>query len=66
MQESGEVQESGERSGLYFCGFHVTATGMLRQIAHEAKHIAAQINQTRKANPAKQRVRRYTLLFPLS
>ncbi len=29
--------------GLYFCGFHVTATGMLREIACEARHIVDHI-----------------------
>lgn len=30
-------------SGLYFCGFYVSPTGMLREIATEAKRIARQI-----------------------
>ena len=29
--------------GLYFCGFHVAATGMLREIAREARRIAKSI-----------------------
>jgi len=29
--------------GLYFCGFHVAATGMLREIAIEAKRIARSV-----------------------
>jgi len=33
--------ESG--NGLYFCGFTVTPAGMLREIAHEARRIAAHI-----------------------
>jgi cation diffusion facilitator CzcD-associated flavoprotein CzcO len=31
--------------GLYFCGFHVVATGMLREIAREAQAIARDISQ---------------------
>lgn len=31
------------RPGLYFCGFDVVVTGMLRQIAIEARHIASRI-----------------------
>jgi indole-3-pyruvate monooxygenase len=30
--------------GLYFCGYHVSATGMLREIALEAEQIAAHFN----------------------
>ena len=30
-------------NGLYFCGFTVTPAGMLREIAHEARRIAAHI-----------------------
>ncbi len=29
--------------GLFFCGYHVSPTGMLREIAMEARHIAASI-----------------------
>jgi indole-3-pyruvate monooxygenase len=52
MREAGEVLDgdglppkSGAvtQAGLYFCGFHVTATGMLREIAIEARQIAASI-----------------------
>ena len=32
---------------LYFCGFHVTATGMLREIAIEARNIVARISGNR-------------------
>jgi indole-3-pyruvate monooxygenase len=31
--------------GLYFCGFHVSPTGMLREIAREARAIAARIRE---------------------
>jgi thioredoxin reductase len=31
--------------GLYFCGYYVSPTGMLREIAHEAKRISAVIAQ---------------------
>ncbi len=34
-------------SGLYFCGYHVSPTGMLREIALEAKRISAAIAQNR-------------------
>lgn len=30
-------------AGLYFCGFYVSPTGMLREIGHEARRIAAAI-----------------------
>jgi len=33
----------GKRRGLYFCGFVVSATGMLRDISREARQIAADI-----------------------
>lgn len=33
-------------NGLYFCGFTVTPTGMLREIGYEARRIAAQIART--------------------
>jgi indole-3-pyruvate monooxygenase len=33
--------------GLYFCGFHVSPTGMLREIAMEAKRIAWDIDRER-------------------
>jgi indole-3-pyruvate monooxygenase len=35
-------------NGLYFCGFTVTPTGMLREIAHEARRIAAHIRRTQQ------------------
>ncbi len=37
--------------GLYFCGFHVSPTGMLREIALEARRISAAI--ARSAAPAR-------------
>jgi hypothetical protein len=36
-------------SGLYFCGFYVSATGMLREIAREAERISRDI-QSKYAN----------------
>lgn len=35
-------------AGLYFCGFRVAATGMLREIALEARRIAALISRHRR------------------
>ena len=40
--------ESAER-GLYFCGYDLTSTGMLRQIGIEAKQIGRGIAATRRA-----------------
>jgi cation diffusion facilitator CzcD-associated flavoprotein CzcO len=37
----GQLQPNGD--GLYFCGFDVVSTGLLRQIGKEAKEIAASI-----------------------
>jgi hypothetical protein len=33
--------------GLYFCGYYVSPTGMLREIALEARQISAAIAQKR-------------------
>ena len=44
--EGGTPLFSGPESpipGLYFCGFHVSPTGMLREIAIEARKISAAI-----------------------
>jgi indole-3-pyruvate monooxygenase len=38
------------RPGLFFCGFDVAVTGMLRQIGIEAEHIAAQIHRMAAAS----------------
>jgi hypothetical protein len=38
--------------GLYFCGFHVSPTGMLREIALEARRISAAIAQSAKSTAA--------------
>jgi cation diffusion facilitator CzcD-associated flavoprotein CzcO len=46
LDEQGTPCSSGRVSalpGLYFCGFRVTPTGMLREIAREARQIAAAI-----------------------
>lgn len=37
--------------GLYFCGFYVSPTGMLREIGIEAKNIARQIRGKLDSNP---------------
>ena len=34
--------------GLYFCGFHISPTGMLREIAQEARQISAAIASSRR------------------
>ena len=34
--------------GLYFCGYHVSPTGMLREIAHEAKQLGRLIARSHK------------------
>jgi len=41
-QEGTPLQSGGETSisGLYFCGYHVSPTGMLREIGMEAKQIS--------------------------
>jgi cation diffusion facilitator CzcD-associated flavoprotein CzcO len=41
------------RPGLYFCGFKVVATGMLREIGREAREIAAAISSA-SSNPNKR------------
>ena len=43
--EDGVPKKSGDEvlPGLYFCGFHVSPTGMLREIAIEAKRIARSV-----------------------
>lgn len=46
----GTPSSSGQETplpGLYFCGYHVAPTGMLREIALEAKRISAAIARTR-------------------
>lgn len=60
--EEGNPRCSGRStglSGLYFCGFHVSPTGMLREIAMEARNIARSIarkraggQQTARGRPA--------------
>ena len=50
--EQGTPLSSGGEtplSGLYFCGYQVAATGMLREIALEARRVAAAIAQKRTA-----------------
>ena len=53
---AGPAGQAGERwprsrvesaNGLYFCGFAVTPAGMLREIGHEARRIAAHIGEAR-------------------
>jgi len=45
LDEDGAPRTSGREAapGLYFCGFYVSPTGMLREIAREAKAIARSI-----------------------
>lgn len=45
LDEEGVPARSGAETlpGLYFCGFHVTATGVLREISREAQRIARSI-----------------------
>jgi len=46
--ENGTPLSTGREasaSGLYFCGYYVSPTGMLREIALEAKRISAEIAQ---------------------
>ena len=50
--DQGAPLSSGREAplpGLYFCGYHVTATGQLREIAIEARRISAAIAQKRAA-----------------
>jgi indole-3-pyruvate monooxygenase len=46
LEADGTPASTGKESrmpGLYFCGFYVSPTGMLREIAIEAKQISAAI-----------------------
>ena len=45
LSESGAPKQSGVAlmPGLYFCGYYVSPSGMLREIAIEARHIAKAI-----------------------
>lgn len=36
---------TGEESGIYFCGFYVSPTGMLREIGIEARRIARRVRE---------------------
>lgn len=52
--EAGHPRHSGretELSGLYFCGFYVSPTGMLREIGIEAQAIARDIAHKRASMP---------------
>jgi hypothetical protein len=42
----------GSQGGLYFCGFKVVSTGMLREIGREARSIAAEITRSRTRSSA--------------
>ena len=46
----GAPKQSGTEvlPGLYFCGFHVSPTGMLREIALESRRIATSIAEGRR------------------
>ncbi len=45
LNEDGAPQSSGQETapGLYFCGFYISPTGMLREIGIEARQISAHI-----------------------
>lgn len=45
LNEEGAPQSSGQETapGLYFCGFYISPTGMLREIGIEARRISAHI-----------------------
>lgn len=48
LHANGQPRSHGARTalpGLYFCGFNVVASGMLREIAREAKAIAREISR---------------------
>jgi cation diffusion facilitator CzcD-associated flavoprotein CzcO len=47
----------GGRPGLYFCGFNVVSTGMLREIGREARGIAAAISSSARNNNEQTRER---------
>ena len=49
LDERGAPRASGKETlpGLYFCGFYVSPTGMLREIAREARHIARAIARSK-------------------
>jgi hypothetical protein len=48
LDAEGKPLTSGAEAlpGLYFCGFHVSPTGMLRDIAKEARRIATAISRS--------------------
>ena len=51
----GTPRTSGEPAGLpglYFCGFYVSPTGMLREIAMEAKKIARHMSRQSEGRPS--------------
>jgi len=53
LDPDGTPRVSGratELPGLYFCGFYVSPRGMLREIAHEAERISADIAQRRSGS----------------
>lgn len=45
LGEPGVSMEADGRSGLYYCGFHIAATGMFREVGIEAVRIASQIRR---------------------
>jgi indole-3-pyruvate monooxygenase len=60
ISPDGAATTSGCESslaGLYFCGFRVAATGMLREIALEAKRIAAAVSYRGRFRQAAHRPR---------
>lgn len=53
MDASGQPTTSGREAhlrGLYFCGFYVSPTGMLREIGIEAKRIADDISKNKMSD----------------
>ncbi|RZI84547.1 MAG: NAD(P)/FAD-dependent oxidoreductase [Rubrivivax sp.] len=48
--QAGDLGKFDNQAGLYFCGYHVSATGMLREIAIEARRLAKLI--AREPRPA--------------
>jgi cation diffusion facilitator CzcD-associated flavoprotein CzcO len=52
LDEHGVPKTSGRETapGLYFCGFYVSPTGMLREISREAKRIARSISATARTS----------------
>ncbi|MFT3701115.1 MAG: NAD(P)/FAD-dependent oxidoreductase [Agriterribacter sp.] len=48
IQRNTKQQQYFGKDGLYFCGFHISATGQIREISLDAKRIAAHIANRKK------------------